>query len=125
MITVESSGSFQRSGSFLTKLLGLDISRTLHMYGRQGVAALAAATPVETGETAALWGYVVSRQGSGWSITWTNSHVVNGAPVAIMLQYGHGTGTGGYVEGRDFINPVIKPIFDKIAEDVWKAVTAA
>lgn len=125
MITIESSGSFNRTGSFLTKLLGLDISGLLHQYGREGVAALAAATPSETGITAASWDYTVSKTRNGWAITWSNHHVVEGTPLVIMLQYGHGTGTGGYVQGEDFINPAIKPIFDKIKTDVWKVVKSA
>lgn len=125
MITLKSSGSFKRSDSFLTKLMQLDISSTLNRYGREGVTALSSATPVDSGVTAASWGYKVTKESNGWSITWTNSHVESGAPIAIMLQYGHGTGTGGYVQGQDYINPAIKPIFDRIARDIWKVVSTA
>jgi hypothetical protein len=100
------------------------ILSTLDQYGQQGVAALALATPIETGRAAFSWGYEVEVQNGVYSITWTNSDVENGFPVAVMLQYGYGTGTGGYVRGRNYINPAIKPVMDKIAEEVWKVVTS-
>lgn len=125
MFSITSSGSFDKTESFLKKMQSLDIMGILHTYGQQGVAALASATPMESGLTAASWGFEVSRKGHTYSITWTNSDVESGFPVAIMLQYGYGTGTGGYVQGRDYINPAIQPIFDKIAESVWKVVTSA
>lgn len=125
MIIFESKGDFKRTDSFLAKLLKRDIYRSLDKYGQQGVAALSSATPTESGLAASSWRYEVKREGRGYSITWLNSDVENGFPVAIMLQYGYGTGTGGYVQGRDYINPALKPIFDKIAEDVWKEVTSA
>ena len=125
MITFESKGDFKRTDSFLAKLLKRDIYSSLDKYGQQGVAALSSATPTESGLAASSWRYEVKREGRGYSITWLNSDVENGFPVAIMLQYGYGTGTGGYVQGRDYINPAIKPIFDKIAESVWKEVTSA
>lgn len=90
-----------------------------------GIGALAAATPHDSGLAASSWGYKVENSSGGVSISWTNTDVEGGFPVAIMLQYGHGTGTGGYVAGRDYINPAMKPIFDKIADRVWKAVTSA
>lgn len=125
MITFESSGSFKNLERFLNRMSSGEIFRVLDKYGRMGVNALANATPTETGLTAHSWSYEVSRGRGGYSITWTNSHTVGGTPLVIMLQYGHGTGTGGYVQGRDFINPAIKPVFDQIANDVWKAVTSA
>lgn len=97
----------------------------LSSYGAQGVAALAAATPKDQGVTAASWYYEITRGATGYSLVFRNSHVDRGAVVAILLQYGHGTGTGGYVEGRDYINPAIQPLFDRIAADAWKAVTSA
>jgi hypothetical protein len=103
----------------------LQLEMILHHYGKAGVQALASATPVESGLTAESWDYKVLNTASSFSITWTNSHVVDGRPIAILLQYGHGTGTGGYVEGRDYINPALKPIFDRLADEVWKAVTSA
>ena len=102
-----------------------DNFKTLDRFGRQGVAALSAATPVDSGETAASWYYEITRTKSSWTITFNNSHMVGGVPLAILLQYGHGTGTGGYVQGRDYINPAIQPVFDRIADEAWKAVTSA
>lgn len=125
MISATSSGSFKNVESFLRKVSHLNINTILHEGGRRGVAALAAATPEESGRTASSWDYTISSGRSGYSITWTNSDVENGFPVAIMLQYGYGTGTGGYVAGRNYINPAMKPIFDSIADRVWKAVTSA
>lgn len=125
MITFGSSGSFKNTESFLGKMSKLDIMSVLNSYGRAGVVALSSATPAETGLAATSWGYEASRKGGVYSITWTNSDIENGFPVAIMIQYGYGTGTGGYVQGRDYINPALRPIFDKIASDVWKAVTSA
>ncbi len=125
MITFESSGSFDRTEKFLSRMSRGDIFQSLESAGQAGVQALAAATPVDTSETANSWSYTVKRTRGSYSIEWTNGHIVAGVPVVILLQYGHGTGTGGYVRGRDFINPAIKPVFDKIANDVWKAVTSA
>lgn len=125
MISFESTGDFKRTDDFLAKLLKLDIRSVLESYGQQGVIALSGATPVESGLTRASWGYDVTVTPISAKITWTNSHVEKGAPIAILLQYGHGTGTGGFVQGRDYINPALRPIFDKIADNVWKAVTSA
>lgn len=122
-IQVNVSGSFDKTDSFLENLLHLDITSQLEQYGEEGVRALANATPVRSGETAASWGYEVNRWGNTWRITWLNRHIVEGVSVAILLQYGHGTGTGGYVAGRDYINPAIQPVMDQIADKVWKAVT--
>jgi len=102
-----------------------DIFDALDQYAREGVAALANATPIDSGLTAASWDYEITRSGRSYSIIWTNSNTVDDLPIAIMLQYGHGTGTGGYVQGQDYINPAMKPIFDQIAAKVWKAVTSA
>lgn len=100
------------------------ITPILERAGAQGVSALQAATPVESGLTAASWSYEIINSATEKAIIWNNSNVEDGRPVAILLQYGHGTGTGGYVEGQDYINPALRPIFDQIAADVWKAVTA-
>lgn len=124
-ISVESPGSFRKTDSFLAKILKLDISSQLHKYGREGVAALSNATPVDSGLAAASWGYEVTRTRGSASITWTNSNIEGGAPVVIYIQYGHGTRNGGYVQGRDFINPALRPIFDRMAENLWKEVTSA
>jgi hypothetical protein len=125
MLTFEHSGSFKNTEKFLGIMSKGEIFRALERYGQEGVAALASATPKDSGLTAAGWSYKVKKSRRQYSITWFNSHVVNGVPVAILLQYGHGTGTGGYVSGRNYINPALKPIFDKIADNVWKAVTSA
>ena len=125
MITFEQKGSFKKTDQFLKKLSRGDIYRGLDKFAQIGVAALAAATPVESGATAAAWSATVKISRGSVTITWSNSNVVNGAPIAIMLQYGHGTGTGGYVQGRNYINPAIKPVFDKIQDDVWRVVTSA
>lgn len=120
-----SSGDFKKTEKFLKALSEADNFKALDTFGRQGVAALSAATPVESGETAASWDYEITRTRKNWTIAFTNSHMAGSVPVAILLQYGHGTGTGGYVQGRDYINPAIQPIFDRIADEAWKAVTSA
>lgn len=126
VITIETSGDFRRTDRFLDFILKRDIYRALDSYGRQGVESLSQATPVgPTGVASTSWDYEVVRDRQGWSIFWTNDDTEDGFSVVIGLQYGHGTGTGGWVQGRDFINPAIKPIMDRIAEDVWKAVTTA
>ena len=97
----------------------------LDEFGRDGVQALRNATPVDSGATAEAWDYEIKRTRNYTEIVWTNSNINDGVPIAVILQYGHGTGTGGYVQGRDYINPAIRPIFDKIAEKAWKVVTSA
>lgn len=124
MFNFESKGDFNNAEKFLSKLLKGDMFRSLESYAKQGVAALSSATPREFGTTAASWSYEIERTGDSTTIIWTNSHREKGFPVAVMLQYGHGTGTGGYVQGRDYINPAIKPVMDKIADGVWKAVNS-
>lgn len=125
MISFTSTGSFNNTEAFLKKMSKPNIRSVLDGLARQGVAALSSATPVESGLTASSWTYDIAESGGSWTITWSNTHVVNGVVIAILLQYGHGTGTGGYVAGRDYINPAIRPIFDKIADSVWKVVTSA
>lgn len=125
MIGITSSGSFRGLESFLKKSSDSSIRAVLAGYAEQGVAALRSATPRDSGLTADSWSYEITKKGGTWMISWTNSHIVDGRPIAILLQYGHGTGTGGYVSGRDYINPAIRPIFDKIADGVWKVVTSA
>jgi hypothetical protein len=121
----ESKGSFKRTEDFLRKVSDGQIFKTLDKYGREGVTALSKATPVDSSETASSWGYKIRSSKGTHSIEWTNTHIEDGVPIDIILQYGHGTGTGGYIHGRDYINPAMKPVFDKIAENVWKAVTSA
>jgi hypothetical protein len=126
MISFRSKGSFAKVESFIRKMQKnnriLDI---LHKYGLEGISALSLATPENSGRTAHSWGYEVKQKGSVYSLIWTNSDIEDGFPVAVMIQYGHGTGTGGYVQGIDFINPALKPIFEKIATEVWRGVTTA
>lgn len=123
-ISFHSQGDFKFTESFLRKLTPLDIRRVLEAGAQRGVKALAAATPEDSGLAAHSWTYTISGGRGNARITWHNTDVENGFPVAIALQYGYGTGTGGYVQGRDYINPAMKPIFDQIATDVWKAVTS-
>lgn len=122
--SIKQSGNFQKLENFLARMTNDDIYAALESYGRQGVIALAAATPADSGLTAASWDYHVDRAMGQSSITWTNSHMAGGVPVVILLTYGHGTGTGGYVQGQDFINPAIAETFNQIAESVWKVVVA-
>lgn len=124
-ISFESSGSFKNTERFLSRMSKGDIFKALDKHGAAGVAALKSATPRDSGVSAASWSYKVEKNGKSYSIEWRNSHKVAGVPLVILLQYGHGTGTGGYVRGRDFINPAIKPIFDRIANDVWREVVSA
>lgn len=123
MITIEQKGEFRKSFEFLNKVTkGWYAERILGKYGRYGVRALAEATPKDSGKTAEMWSFDISSSPQGVEITWYNSNVHNGFPIALMIQYGHGTGTGGYVPGIDYINPVMRPIFDKIGEEIWREV---
>ncbi len=124
MFSLVSSGSTGNIEAWLKRMSQDAMFSSLDGYGQQGVAALASATPVESGMTANSWTYEIVKDSKSYSIIWGNTNVVDGRPIAILLQYGHGTGTGGYVEGQDYINPAIQPIFDRIAADVWKVVTA-
>ena len=123
MITFSHKGDFSKSMNFLEKMKSGIRMSTLDIYGRKGVEALASATPVDTGLTAKSWYYKIDRTADSVSITFYNSNIQNGVPIAIILQYGHGTGTGGWVQGRDYINPAIQPIFDKLANEAWREVT--
>lgn len=124
MITVRQKGDFAKLTRYLVKANDAARLKDLDRYGREGVAALASATPVDTGLTANSWYYKIERNKGSVTINFCNSNIQNGVPIAIILQYGHGTGTGGWVEGRDYINPAIQPIFDKLANDAWKEVTS-
>lgn len=125
MFGVDSKGDFKNTERFLKKMSNLEINAALQTLAKRGVQALAYGTPKDSGLAAASWGYEITRSKRSSTITWTNSDVENGFPVAIMLQYGYATGTGGYVRGRDYINPAIQPIFDEIADELWKVVTSA
>lgn len=122
MIKIQVSGSSKNTESFLKKASSTNLVAILQQAGRDGVAALRSATPVDSGLTAQLWDYKIERTKNGVLLTWINSSINNGFPVAIMLQYGYATGTGGYVEGKNYINPAIKPVFDNISERVWREV---
>ncbi len=123
-IELTSRGEFSNLSRFLDGIKDkLHMKTVFDKYGEQGVRALSEATPVDTGETAASWRYEVKEGDGGTTIAFHNDHVNNGVNIALILQYGHGTGTGGWVEGRDYINPVIQPLFDELAENLWKEVT--
>jgi hypothetical protein len=122
MIRLNVKGSTKRTEAFLRKNKKLNFSN-LDTFGVQGVNALAQATPVDTGITASSWNYQITQEEGKTKITWTNSNVVKGQQIAILLQYGHATRNGGYVVGRDYINPALQPIFDDIAKNAWKDVT--
>lgn len=123
-ITVKSSGSYRKTLSWLQKMQRLNYAGVFDRFGQAGVSALSAATPVESGETANSWYYEIEIKPGLVSIIWKNRHIEEGRPIAILLQYGHGTGTGGYVPGRDYINPAIRPIFDQIEAELMKVVRA-
>lgn len=124
MISFRQKGDFSKLNKYFERLRETAKIGVLDKYGRAGVAALASATPTETGLTASSWYYEIKRQNGSVSIEFKNSNVNKGVPIAIILQYGHGTGTGGWVEGRDYINPAIQPIFDQLTADAWKEVTS-
>ena len=123
MIEIKQKGNFDKTIHFLGQLKRGINTRSLEKYGEEGVAALAAATPVDTGKTANSWYYDIKKDRGSVTISFHNSNLQNGIPIAILLQYGHGTNNGGWVQGRDYINPAIQPIFDKIANNAWKEVT--
>lgn len=123
MISVTSEGSFKNTLHFLEKMESGRIFNNLDGYGRQGVDALSSATPVDTGETAHDWNYQIGNKSGIHAVSWFNTHRNGRVNIAVILQYGHGTGTGGWVEGRDYINPAMKPIFDRAVADVWRQVT--
>ena len=123
MIKFSQKGNFSKLTSFLEKAKEVVKLGDLDKYGKAGVKALESATPIESGLTASSWYYTIENKNGTASINFHNSNIQNGVPIAIILQYGHGTGTGGWVEGRDYINPAIQPLFDKIADDAWKEVT--
>lgn len=123
MISFSHKGDFSKLDRYFEKLKNAVRIGDLDKYGREGVAALASVTPVDSGLTASSWGYEIVRKNGSVSINFNNSNIQNGVPIAIILQYGHGTGTGGWVQGRDYINPAIQPLFDKIANDAWREVT--
>lgn len=123
MISFRQKGDFSKLTRYLERVKKTARLSILDKYGREGVAALSSATPVDSGETASSWYYEVTSENESAAISFYNSNVNQGVPIAIILQYGHGTVTGGWVEGRDYINPAIQPIFDEIVDAAWKEVT--
>lgn len=122
MIVFEQKGDFSKLNSFLNNLKGVFKNSDLDKYGKMGVQALSSATPLDSGETATSWYYKISKDSGTIKLEFCNSNVNDGVNIAVILQYGHGTGTGGWIEGQDYINPAIQPIFDEILNDMWKEV---
>lgn len=123
MVILEQTGEFKKTVKFLNSLSkGTFIPIILNKYGRIGVNNLRSVTPIDSGRTANSWYYEISKTGSGYDLIFKNSHINSGVPIAIILQYGHGTRNGGYVQGRDYINPAIRDVFDKMANDLWREV---
>ena len=125
MITLKSHGTYSKTEMYLKKAANNSFYHSLSKYGEMGVKALQEATPKETGLTSESWSYRIEETGNSVRIIWTNSNRNKGVPIALILQYGHGTGTGGWVEGRDYINPAMQPVFDQIEREVWKEVTSS
>lgn len=122
-IVITTKGDWGKTYSYLRRLQSAQAFAVMEKYGQRGVSALTAATPVESSETANSWTYEIVRKKGYYAIHWHNTHVENGIPIAVILQYGHGTGTGGYVQGRDYIMPAIQPIFDEMVNEIWREVT--
>lgn len=125
MITLRCRGNYNKTEMFLKDCKNINgLHQIMEKYGREGVAALSAVTPVDSGETATSWSFEIIEESDGISLVFTNNSTTKtGIPIAILLQYGHGNGRGGYVRGRDFINPAVQPIFDRLADEAWKEVT--
>lgn len=122
-ITFQQKGNFSKATRYMERIKEIIHFGLLDKYGRDGVAALSSATPVDSGNTANSWYYEIENKKGQVRINFLNSNINQGVPIAIILQYGHGTGTGGWVQGRDYINPAIQPVFDRILQDIWKEVT--
>lgn len=122
IIVFKQKGNFKKTRKFLKRCSNLQLDDLLDQYGKEGVETLARATPKDTGKTAASWSYAVHKSDGRIAITWSNSNIVDGVPIAVILQYGHGTRNGGYVEGVDYINPAMRPIFERIAQRAWGEV---
>ena len=124
MISFRSKGDFSKTLNYLNKMKNITDRVNLDKYGQRGVEALRSATPKESGKTAQSWGYFTERTSNSVKLIWTNSNINDGVNIAVLIQYGHGTGWGRYVEGIDYINPAMRPIFEEISQDVWKEVTS-
>lgn len=123
MVSIRHKGDFAKLTRYLEKVKSAARVSVLDRFGKEGVAALSSATPVDTGVTSRSWYYEIERGKGSAIIKFCNSNVQNGVMIAIILQYGHGTRNGGWVEGRDYINPALQPVFDKLAESAWREVT--
>ena len=123
MITIKHHGNFNRTEGMFKRMSKFEIRSILKKYGDKGVAALAAATPIDSGKTASSWEYEITKNNGGYSITWNNTNVNQGVNIALILQLGHGTGTGGYVQGIDYINPALASIFEQLADEAWQEVS--
>lgn len=122
-ITFQQKGNFSKATRYMERIKEIFHFGLLDKYGKDGVAALSSATPVDSGNTVNSWYYEIENKKGQVRINFLNSNINQGVPIAIILQYGHGTGTGGWVQGRDYINPAIQPVFDRILQDIWKEVT--
>lgn len=125
MIRFEVSGDNKKLGRFLRDMKGRTYLQSLEGIAQAGVAALASTTPSRSGKTARSWSYSIEQEAGKIVINWNNTNINQGVPIALILQYGHGTGTGGYVQGRDYINPAMRPVFDRLANKAWEAITNA
>ena len=121
-INLVAKGDYKKTFRFLSNLQNRSFLKKLDYYGQKGVEALSAATPKDSGKTSESWGYQIVEERGRCSIIWTNSNINDGVPIAVILQYGHGTNHGGYVKGMDYINPAMRPIFDEIADGAWREV---
>lgn len=123
MITLSADGDFTKTRGFIERLKETMRLGILDKYGREGVKVLSEATPVDTGETARSWSYKITRERNSATLSFYNTNVVDGVSVAVILQYGHGTRNGGWVEGRDYINPALRPVFDRLVDELTKEVS--
>ena len=123
IVSFKLHGDWSKTEKFLKAMEKADFSSVAERYGQIGVDALSRATPVDTGKTASSWGYVIEKSNDSFTINWINSNVNDGVNIAIILQYGHGTRNGGYVQGRDYINPALQPVFEQMCNELWKEVT--
>jgi len=123
MIVIKQKGSFKKTDDFLNRSYKLDYDNILDKYGKEGVLALQESTPKDTGLTSLSWSYKIEKTKNKINIVWSNSNIAGETPVAILLQYGHATGNGAFIQGYDYINPTLKPIFKRIADDIWKEIT--
>lgn len=123
MISFRQKGDLSKATRFLQRTFENANKLNLDKYGKEGVAALSSATPTDTGKTASSWDYKIEKKKGSTKITFINTNIQNGVPIALIIQYGHGTRNGGYVAGRDYINPAIQPVFDKMAKEIWREVT--